>query len=717
MRNSTFEYGMVFLALCCLVFAGCGGGGATTIADTTAPTISSTSPASNASGVAVNGAISATFSEAMDASTITSSSFTVKDANNNAVSGAVNYAGTSATFTPAADFAYATAYTATISTGAKDVAGNALTAAYSWSFTTGTAPDTTAPTVSSTSPESNATGVAVNGAVSATFSEAMDPATFTVSSFLLKDGSNNAVSGAVNYAGTTATFTPSVNLAYSAGYTATVTTTVKDLAGNAPAAAYSWSFTTGAAPDTTPPTVTSTSPAGSATGVAVDGAVSVTFSEAMKAETITTGSFLLKDAGNNAVSGTVIYSAATATFTPSANLAYATLYTATVTTAAVDLAGNGLATNATFTFTTAAAPNVAFVTSVTGNGNLSSWADAGGKTGLAAADAICQARATAGGLTGTFKAWMSDTSDDAYCRMHDLTGHIYDKCGQGVLPASAGPWVRTDGTPFAPTIDKMTAQRQIYSPLAYDEFGIKAPAGSAFHTGTSETGEYVYGGMCTNWTVSNFDAHNVGFIYSTTYGWTAGSGNCNSSAALACFQIGNGGPLPAFTATGRKAFITSTKGTGNLGSWADSGGNTGVAAGDAICQARASAAGLANAAKFKAWLSDGTAAMDSRLTGNGPWLRLDGMVMAKDKTELMSGSLPTSINVTETGVYVGDANSLAWTGTKSDGTAHADTCNGWTDATNGMSGLAGMPYAANLWWTFFTLPTCDTQASLYCLED
>src|SRR2546428_9404966 len=61
---------------------------------------------------------------------------------------------------------------------------------------------------------------------------------------------------------------PSLTLLPNITYTATVTTGVKDLAGNALAGNYVWSFTTGAAPDTTPPMVTSTDPANSATTAA-----------------------------------------------------------------------------------------------------------------------------------------------------------------------------------------------------------------------------------------------------------------------------------------------------------------------------------------------------------------------------------------------------------------------------------------------------------------
>ncbi len=194
--------------------------------------------------------------------------------------------------------------------------------------------DTTAPTVSSTSPVTDATGVAIDATVSVTFSEAMDAATITTSSFTL-----DSVSGSVSYdSGTyTATFTPGASLSYSTTYTATLSTAITDAAGNPLASAYPWSFTT-VVPGA--PTVSSTSPVADATGVAVDTTVSVTFSEAMDAVTITTSSFTL-----DSVSGSVSYDSGTytATFTPSANLAANTTYTATLSTAITDVAGNPLA--------------------------------------------------------------------------------------------------------------------------------------------------------------------------------------------------------------------------------------------------------------------------------------------------------------------------------------------------------------------------------------
>ena len=102
--------------------------------DATPPTVTSTSPTSGATEVVVTTTITAIFSEAMDESTITTSSFTL-----DGVSGSVSYdSGTyTATFTPSANLANNTTYTATLSTVITDAAGNPL-AEYPWSFTTQT---------------------------------------------------------------------------------------------------------------------------------------------------------------------------------------------------------------------------------------------------------------------------------------------------------------------------------------------------------------------------------------------------------------------------------------------------------------------------------------------------------------------------------------------------------------------------------------------------
>ena len=119
--------------------------------DTTPPTVTSVSPQNGAIDVTVDTVVTATFSEAMDSSTITTDSFTFAGTprrgwqeippippTESMVSGTVTYDSDTftATFTPDANIEYNHEYTATLSTDITDEAGNPLTEAYTWSFTT-----------------------------------------------------------------------------------------------------------------------------------------------------------------------------------------------------------------------------------------------------------------------------------------------------------------------------------------------------------------------------------------------------------------------------------------------------------------------------------------------------------------------------------------------------------------------------------------------------
>jgi len=314
------------------------------------PTVISTVPLNGATGVPINQALSATFSEAMNPATIDGATFTLTGPGATAVTGVVTYvpAGSVATFTPTANLAPSTVYTATITTGAEDLADVGLTSNYVWTFTTAAAVVVVPPTVISTVPLNGATGVPLNQIVSATFSTAMNPATINGITFTLTGPGATAVPGLVAYAavGNTLTFTPSGNLAANTLYTATITTGAQNLAGTPLAANYVWTFTTGTAVVVTPPEIVSTVPANAATGVALNQAVSATFSEAMNPLTITTGTFQLTGPGGTAVAGTVSYDAINfiATFTPAAPLLANSSYTATVTNGVTNLAGTPLGT-------------------------------------------------------------------------------------------------------------------------------------------------------------------------------------------------------------------------------------------------------------------------------------------------------------------------------------------------------------------------------------
>jgi hypothetical protein len=169
----------------------------------------------------------------------------------------------------------------------------------------------------------------------------------------------------------TATITPSSNLAYSTTYTATLTNGVTDLALNPLQTAYSWSFTTETAPDTTPPVVDSTSPDDNETDVPVDSVISVTFSENMDTATIDSNNLHL----DNGASCSVSYDAGTrtATLTPLADLNEDTTYTVTVTTGVQDMAGNSLQADSTCSFTT--------ISAAVGNGGAGGSGGSGGSGG------------------------------------------------------------------------------------------------------------------------------------------------------------------------------------------------------------------------------------------------------------------------------------------------------------------------------------------------
>ncbi len=337
--------------------------------DTTPPTVTAFTPANGATGVSTGAVVTATFSKAMNASTIGTSTFELRNAATLVTATvAYNAATRVATLTPSEALSPSTTYTATVRGGAggvADSAGNVLAASSTWTFTTGAPIDTTPPTITATSPAAGATGVATNSVITATFSEPMDAASIGPASVELRNGAA-LVTSAVTYNAATrvVTLTPAAALAASTTYTVTIRggatdPRVKDVAGNALAANSTWSFTTAAVPDTTPPTVTANTPANGATGVATSTVVMVTFSEAMDASSIGSSTFELRN-GAVVVAASVSYNAATrvATLTPSAALAHATTYTATVRGGAAgvrDLAGNALAADSTWSFTTTAA--------------------------------------------------------------------------------------------------------------------------------------------------------------------------------------------------------------------------------------------------------------------------------------------------------------------------------------------------------------------------
>ena len=186
-------------------------------------------------------------------------------------------------------------------------------------------------------------------------------------------------------------------------------------------------------------------------------------------------------------------------------------------------------------------------------------------------------------------------------------------------------------------------------------------------------------------------------------------------------QFGPGLALPDFALAGKKVFVTSETGNGNIGSWISGTGYSGREAADKICQTLASDAGLDNASIFRAWISTSISNAASHIRSDGPWVRMDGVKFVDSKAELLSGKTYTSVSLNENGVHV-TSSALAWTGTNGVGETTATTCGDWTDGTSGSDGTYGTTgFAGNRpdvsYWTKMTTVQCGYSSRLYCFED
>lgn len=371
----------------------------------------------------------------------------------------------------------------------------------------------------------------------------------------------------------------------------------------------------------------------------------------------------------------------------------------------------------------------AWVTSVTGTGNLASWPEAGGQTGLAAGDAICRARATAGGHPnpGTYRAWLSDGATDAYCHVRGLTGKKANGCSGGT-PDPAGPWYRFNGnTPMTAGLDRLTGpEREIYRAVLYDDLThpVDDGAASRIWTATHDTGVWIPGGFdCAGWTSSAAsDFASFGNSLETAQTWTyASSAACNQSLRLLCVEPGASDlPVVRWAVPGSLVFVTRAAGSGDLSSWPEAGGASGLVAGDAICRNVAATAHLPAPESFVAWLSDSATDARDRLTSDGPFRRIDGVTIANSKADLLDASNAASIHQFEDGSYlVSEEGGKAFTGTLADGTADpVDTCADWSSAASTEAGRRGLAAGtSNGYWTARSAHLCNWPLHLYCFSN
>ena len=236
--------------------------------DTTAPSITATTPAADAAGANRDADITATFSEAIDPATVGTSTFRLRDPAGNVVAGTVTYnaATRRAALNPSSALAAGTRYIATITGGpggVADMAGNRLAGDYTWGFLTAGA-NTSAPIVTGVVADRRCHGGGHRRERHGRIQRGHGPASITSSTIELRDGAGNLVAANVGYdaATTSAMIDPNQPLAVATKHTVIVkggAGGVRDATGVPLQANFSSSFTT-AGPDSAPPVVTGTWP-------------------------------------------------------------------------------------------------------------------------------------------------------------------------------------------------------------------------------------------------------------------------------------------------------------------------------------------------------------------------------------------------------------------------------------------------------------------------
>jgi RHS repeat-associated protein len=315
--------------------------------DTTAPQIVQTSPQNGNTGVPISAPVVMQFSKPIDPATLTSQTFSLIDnVTGSTIPGAlqVDPTGITASFIPQAFLGVDRAFSVSVARAIEDSSGNSLAGSSGFGFTTGLAPDTTAPQILGSSPSNATTNVPLNALIVLEFSKPLD--VISVSNGLQFLAGGQPVQGGVALSNSNQqiTFTPLSGLAPNTTYSIVTTSAITDVGGLALANPTALSFVTGSSTDTTTPSVTTVSPSNNATGIPTNGVVQLQFSKPIDPLTITGMTFQVSPYGALPIAGTISMSAngQTATFSPSSPLEVTTQYIVTTSGGITDMEGHAL---------------------------------------------------------------------------------------------------------------------------------------------------------------------------------------------------------------------------------------------------------------------------------------------------------------------------------------------------------------------------------------
>jgi RHS repeat-associated protein len=321
-------------------------------ADTNGPQMLGMSPADSATSVPLNALIVLEFSDPLNAISVAQG--LQIEANGQPVAGGIALANSNQqiTFTPPGGLTANTTYSVATTTQLTDIGGVALANPGTFSFTTGSATDTTTPSVTSVSPSNAQTGVPVNGVVQLQFSKPVDPWTVTSTTFEVTFATGVPIPGTVSVSptGQMATFTPNAQLDSFTTYYVQATGGIADVEGH-PLSSFGSNFTTGVATNTSAPTVQLVSPENGATNVPANVRIDLTMSAPLSAPSVGSNAVVVSSAGTT-VAGTVSLNSngTTLSFIPAGLLASSTTYMVTAGGFS-DQAGNAVVPF-TSTFTT-----------------------------------------------------------------------------------------------------------------------------------------------------------------------------------------------------------------------------------------------------------------------------------------------------------------------------------------------------------------------------